>query len=191
MDSQRTLTMLREIENEERVTQRSLSRRVGISLGLANVYLKRLAKKGYIKITTVPGSRLLRYMLTPQGVKEKTRLTYEFALYSLQFIRDARRHMRHQMRDLADAGVRRVVVCGTSELAELACLALQELGLELAGVISLDRERGRFLGHPILKPTRLRDTDFDAAVILDAADREKIAPYIADGTRVVFLNSGP
>ncbi len=189
MDSQRTLSMLREIDSDERVTQRSLSRRVGISLGLANVYLKRLAKKGYIKITTVPGSRLLRYMLTPQGVKEKTRLTFEFALYSLQFIRDARRHMREQLKGLADAGAKRVAICGTSELAELACLALQELGLELAGVVSASRVQGSFLGSSVIAVDQIDTIDFDAVLAFSEEERLAVVDCVADGRPVLLLTA--
>src|SRR3972149_11780655 len=100
-EEHRTLEVLEEISNDHAVTQRSLSARLGISLGMANLYLKRLAHKGYIKITTVPGRRLLRYMLTPKGFAEKARLTYQFAEYSLRFLRGARATLRERFEQLS------------------------------------------------------------------------------------------
>ena len=190
MEVQRTLAMLREIENDHRMTQRSLSKGLGISLGLANVYLKRLAKKGYIKITTVPGSRLLRYVLTPQGLAAKTKLTYEFAAYSYQFVRDARHHMRREFESLAQRGIRRVVLCGTEELSELAYLAMEETGLELAGVVRCKESRGRFLGRPVHSVDVLGQMEFDAVVAFTQEDCAAIQPHLADGKPLVLLSSG-
>jgi hypothetical protein len=53
-------------------------------LGLTNLYLKRLARKGSIKITTIPRNRI-RYLLTPQGLTEKSRLTYQYMQHSLSY----------------------------------------------------------------------------------------------------------
>lgn len=64
---QRDLLLLSEVERDGAVTQRSLSTKLGVALGLTNLYLKRLARKGYIKITTIPSHRA-RYLLTPQGL---------------------------------------------------------------------------------------------------------------------------
>lgn len=69
--------------------------------------------------------------------------------YSLQLYRQARRALRESLVPLAQAGHRRVVLCGTGEAAELAYLTLRELGLELAGVVDGDGKRGTFLGLPI------------------------------------------
>ena len=69
--SQRDLKILTEISERQDITQRGLSK----SLGLTHLYLKGLARKGYIKITTIPPNRL-KYLLTPQGLSEKSRLTY-------------------------------------------------------------------------------------------------------------------
>jgi len=190
METQRTLALLREIENHEHVTQRSLSKRLGISLGLANVYLKRLAKKGYIKITTVPSSRLLRYVLTPQGLQAKTRLTYEFARYSYQFIRDARRHMREELERLAERGVRRLVLCGTEELSELAYLAAEEAGLEVVAVVRGKQSRARFLGRAVLPPETLAGLDYDAVIAFSEEDAAAMRAYAGRGKEVLLLAGG-
>ena len=70
---QRDLLLLSEVERDGAVTQRSLSTKLGVALGLTNLYLKRLARKGYIKVTTIPSHRA-RYVLTPQGFAEESRL---------------------------------------------------------------------------------------------------------------------
>ena len=67
----RTLKLLEEIDNDRTPTQRDLSKKLNISLGLVNLFIKRLGKKGYFKIKTIPKNRV-KYILTPKGAAEKT-----------------------------------------------------------------------------------------------------------------------
>ena len=84
LQGQRDLQLLNEVERDSHVTQRSLATKLGVALGLTNLYLKRLAHKGYIKITTIPSNRIT-YLLTPRGMTEKSRLTYAYMQYSLSY----------------------------------------------------------------------------------------------------------
>src|SRR3989304_3446074 len=93
LEAQRDLAILKEIERSAPLTQRGLAKRLGIALGLANLYLKRLARKGYIKVSTLPPNRI-KYLLTPKGIAQKTRLTYEYINYSLHLYKHTRQVMR-------------------------------------------------------------------------------------------------
>jgi hypothetical protein len=190
-ESHRTLEVLEEISANRDVTQRSLSHRLDISLGMANLYLRRLAKKGDIKITTVPGKRLLRYMLTPQGFATKSKLTYEFATYSYRYLRGAREHMRQELEQLKQEGRERVVLCGQGELAEIAYLAMLEGGLKLAGVVAGSGgvkagSHQTFLGHQVVPCESLKALEFDAVVAFSNEDGQAIAPFVTN-QRMVLL----
>ena len=92
-ESQRQLTILTEIAEGRPITQRAIADKMGVALGLVNLYLKRLVRKGYIKVSTIPSNRI-KYLLTPKGVAEKARLTYEYMGYSLQLYRKTRSAIR-------------------------------------------------------------------------------------------------
>ena len=79
MDSKnlKTLQLLEAIAADKPTSQRELSDVLQISLGLVNSFIKRLVKKGYCKVTTVPKNRV-KYMLTPAGAMGNTRLTDEY-----------------------------------------------------------------------------------------------------------------
>ena len=81
----RTLRILEEIDRKRSPSQRYLAKKLNISLGLVNSFLKRLAQKGYFKITNIPKNRV-KYILTSKGAFEKTRLTYEYIHYSFQLM---------------------------------------------------------------------------------------------------------
>src|SRR6185369_13267310 len=89
----RELKLLEAIAEDNEVTQRRLASRLGIAVGLANLYLRRLARKGFIKCVNVRANRV-RYLITPKGIAEKSRLTYEFMAYSLQVFREGRQHLK-------------------------------------------------------------------------------------------------
>jgi len=169
VEAHRDLRLLEAVHEDSRVTQRGLASQLGIALGLANIYLKRMIRKGYIKVVNVQPNRIT-YLITPRGIAEKARLTYEFMDYSLHLYGEVRQHLREAMRDCAAAG-QRVAICGRGEAAELAYLSLKESGLEPVAIF--DTEGGhQFLGIPV-RPLKEHDhTEFDLIIVatLDPAN---------------------
>ena len=165
LQGQRDLLLLTEVERDGAVTQRSLATKLGVALGLTNLYLKRLARKGYIKITTIPSQRV-RYLLTPQGFAEKSRLTYLYMQYSLSHYRDMRARLRETLSLATQTGIKRVVIYGTGELAEMAYLSLREMHLTLVGFVA-DGQQESFLSYPVWQPEVLAKWEFDAVLLAD------------------------
>ena len=72
---------LRELSAESEISQRDLSRKIGLSLGAVNYIMKELIKKGYVKAQRFKNSNnkaAYLYVLTPQGINEKVKLTQYF-----------------------------------------------------------------------------------------------------------------
>jgi DNA-binding MarR family transcriptional regulator len=161
LESRRDLQLLEALDQDNTVTQRTLAMRLGIALGLTNLYLKRLIRKGYIKCATVPPNRLI-YSLTPRGVARKAKLTYEFMKYSLDFYRDARRHLRHTLMPVA-AQKQRVAIYGTGDAAELVFLLLKDMGLDL--VASFGDGSSRFLGFDVTPIANHADVAYDVLIV--------------------------
>ena len=75
------LELLRQLETQPHLNQRSLAGRLGLSLGKANYCLQALVGKGLVKIRNFRRSDnklAYAYLLTPKGVQEKARLTVAF-----------------------------------------------------------------------------------------------------------------
>src|SRR5574340_629821 len=89
-DDYRSLLLLDEISKGTELTQRDLSRKLNVALGLVNSYVKNLVSKGYITVSTIPRKRY-KYYLTPSGFAEKTRLTYQHLQNFTNLYRVARR----------------------------------------------------------------------------------------------------
>jgi hypothetical protein len=162
VEAHRDLRLLEAVHEDSRVTQRGLASKLGIALGLANIYLKRMIHKGYIKCVNVQPNRI-SYLITPRGIAEKARLTYEFMDYSLHLYGEVRQHLREAMQDCAEAG-KRVAIYGSGEAAELAYLSLKESGLEPVAIF--DETGGSvFLGMPVVSISEHANTEFDLMIV--------------------------
>ena len=165
---ERELEILTAIDEGTPLTQRALAQRLGVALGLTNLYLKRLASKGFIKIKEFPtkpyAGKRLRYVLTPKGVGEKARLTYEYMGHSLSLFRRTRDNLREAMGHLAQNGMKRIALYGAGEAAELAYLTLKEFGLEPVAIFA-GEGGGQFLGLTIQPVADLPSADVDGIVI--------------------------
>jgi DNA-binding MarR family transcriptional regulator len=162
LEAHRDLRLLEAVHQDSRVTQRGLASQLGMALGLANIYLKRMIRKGFIKVVNVQPNRI-SYLVTPRGIAEKARLTYEFMDYSLHLYGEVRQHLRAALQDCAAAG-QRVAICGRGEAAELAYLSLKESGLDPVAVF--DQEGGHeFLGIPVRPLAEHAQCEFDMIIV--------------------------
>ena len=190
----RDLEILTAVDEGGSLTQRALAQRLGVALGLTNLYLKRLSRKGYLKIVEFPKKpatrKRLRYLLTPKGIAEKTRLTYEHMSYALNLYRRTRETLRGTLAELAPAGAKRIALFGTGDAAELAYLTLREFGLEPVSVFAA-QAGGDFLGYRIRPAAELVDDELDRIIVAtferpEPAVAELIALGIAPGKLVTL-----
>jgi len=162
----RTLKLLEEIENNHAPSQRDLARKLNISLGLVNAFVKRLAHKGDFKITTIPKNRVM-YILTPKGIAEKTRLTYDYIHFSFQFYRKARAKLQDIFTRIEEQGGDSVIFYGAGELAEIAYISLQETAIRLVAVLDDGRAGESFLGFTLESVDAIRKYAFDKVVLTE------------------------
>ena len=143
-----TLEVLSAVDSGSRLSQRRLANQMGVALGLANSYVKRCVRKGFIKISEAPANRYI-YYLTPKGFSEKSRLTARFLSSSLDFYRHAANSCSDLYRQLADAGDSRVILCGNSELAEIALLQAMDVRVEVLGLFDPICKKTEFFSRPV------------------------------------------
>lgn len=191
-ENQYLLRILDEVSRDGDLTQRSLSRRLGVALGLTNLYVKRLAKKGLIKVVNIKPNRL-RYELTPSGIHQKATLALQYIHDSYAFYREARNTISGRFRALQREGVKAVAFYGTEDVSEIAFLSLQEVGLRLAAVVNPDQVGQAFCGHVVADVEALQRVAWDRLVVMTREQGTALAQLKAigiDRSRVVFLGEG-
>ncbi len=80
--------VLRKIQKKPISSQRELAEELGFSLGKLNYCLKALQKKGLVKLQNFQKRSnkisYLRYVITPRGISERTKLTINFMKKKMQ-----------------------------------------------------------------------------------------------------------
>lgn len=163
-DDYRSLLLLDEISKGTALTQRDLSRKLNVALGLVNSYVKNLVSKGYITVSTIPRKRY-KYYLTPSGLAEKTRLTYQHLQNFTNLYRVARRDFHLLFNKIQNSDIKEVVFCGVDEVAEIAFLSLKETDLKLTGVVDSTKTGTDFFGQTVLPLEEINNVDYGIIVI--------------------------
>jgi hypothetical protein len=191
-----TRRLLEEVEADTGASQRSLSKSLGIALGLTNLLLRRLIRKGCIRVIRIKRNRV-RYLITPTGIAEKARMTRNYLESTVAFYADARDRIRDSFGVLSstwDTGAsnsdhhhgpshdKRIVFYGAGEVAEIGYICLQGTDLRLVGVVDDERTRP-FFGIPVHPPSRLAagtldGQPFECLVVMSFGDRRRMSPKL-------------
>ncbi|MBN1661434.1 MAG: winged helix-turn-helix transcriptional regulator [Anaerolineae bacterium] len=123
--------LLEAIEQNPDTTQASLAAQLGIAVGSVNWYVKRLIRKGYIKVTHLQRRRL-KYFLTPQGLALKAHLTSQYVKASLRLYRELRQAAEETVNEVRKAGYDALSLEGADEAAEIFRLTCLEHGIRHA-----------------------------------------------------------
>ena len=172
------LRLMGELDRDGSSSQRELSQRLNISVGLVNTFLKRLVNKGYFKVKTMPRNRL-KYFLTPEGLARKSRLTAEYLRYSINFYRDIKDLLLSKFDEMERNQVHKILFFGAGEVAELAYLYLQLTKLELAGLVDDQKKGKNFFGVVIKGTESLHEMEWDLVMVTRLDDPEEAIQKLA------------
>ena len=114
--SEHEIEILRNIYNhKEQIHQRDLARIVGLSLGMTNAILKRLVKKGWLKIKKV-NNRNIQYIVSPRGIDEITRRSYRYFKRTIKNVVYYKEAISALIKSVKDKGYKGLVLIGKSDL---------------------------------------------------------------------------
>ncbi|HAX61809.1 MAG TPA: hypothetical protein DCX95_04515 [Elusimicrobia bacterium] len=126
--TEKEFAVISELANNHLLNQRSIAEKLGISLGLTNLILKRLAKMGYIKVKQV-NRRNIRYLLTPKGFSEKAKKSYNYTIRTVNALSLISNKIRNLILEKYKTGVKSFFIIGDNELADLSEIAFKKLAV--------------------------------------------------------------
>ena len=129
-DPARELILLEQIEHDPDVTQASLAAQLGVAVGTVNWHLKRLISKGYVKVKRAQ-RRKLRYIITPEGIAFRARLTINYIDQSMRLYRRVRQRVRELLVEIEQAGYDQVRIQGEGDIADICRLTCLEQGVHI------------------------------------------------------------
>jgi DNA-binding MarR family transcriptional regulator len=126
-DNSRELTLLEQVEHDPDVNQSTLATQLGVAVGTVNWHLKRLIAKGYVKVQRAERKKL-RYIITPEGIALRARLTVDYIERSFDLYRKTRNRIKEHLDVVRAAGYNRVQVLGEGDVADICKLSCLEQG---------------------------------------------------------------
>ena len=131
-ENHRDLNILEKIEKNPDETQASLANQLGVAVGTINWHLKRLIAKGYVKAKRAERKKL-RYIITPEGIALRARLTVDYIQSSFQLYRLVRKRVIEELTKLQHAGISQVKIDGDgdSDVADVCRLTCLERDVEI------------------------------------------------------------
>ena len=123
----REMALLEQIERDPDVTQASLATQLDVAVGTVNWHIKRMIAKGYVKVKRAE-RRKLRYIITPEGIAFRARLTIDYIEQSMLLYRNTRQRVRELVSEVrrSETGVR---IDGEGDIADICRLTCMEQGV--------------------------------------------------------------
>jgi DNA-binding MarR family transcriptional regulator len=144
-DFARELVLLEEIEHDPDVTQATLAAQLGVAVGTVNWHIKRFVAKGYVKVKRAQ-RRKLRYIITPEGLAFRARLTVNYVETSMRLYRRTRLRVRELLTEVKQAGYSQVMISGDGDIADICRLSCLEQSITV-----LDEFDSARSGLPVLE----------------------------------------
>ena len=168
------LSLLQELEKNPIVSQRELSNKFGIALGVTNACLKRMARRGWIRISSLNHHKI-GYFLTPKGFAEKTKLTLHLISWTVQHYSTLKDIIGGKLLEMQNKGVERIVFYGLSDEMEIAFVTLQGLNLKLVGIVEDEEkiDRKEVFGFELREVNQIGVLNPDAVLITSLIGQEE------------------
>jgi DNA-binding MarR family transcriptional regulator len=169
----RDLRLLEELERNPIISQRELSHIFGIALGVTNACLKRMVRKGWVRIRGFD-HRKIGYYLTPKGFLEKSRLTFHLVSGIVQHYSELKQVIGERLLEMQRDGKKRVVFYGVSDEMEVAYITLQGVNLKLVGIVEDDEKvTPRIIfGYEIEPVSRVQELKPDCILITSLTEND-------------------
>jgi DNA-binding MarR family transcriptional regulator len=141
------MILLEQIENDPNVTQASLATHLGVAVGTVNWHIKRMIAKGYVKVKRAE-RRKLRYIITPEGITFRARLTIDYIEQSFLLYRNIRKRVHELLSEVKQAGFDHVRIesdtnlddpnlsTQTNDIADVCRLTCLEQGIKITQDLS-------------------------------------------------------
>lgn len=142
-EATREMILLEQIENDPNITQASLATKLGVAVGTVNWHIKRMIAKGYVKVKRAE-RRKLRYIITPEGITFRARLTVDYIEQSFLLYRNIRKRVRELLVDVKRDGLDSVRIetelnlenpklsSQTNDIADICRLTCLEQGIKIS-----------------------------------------------------------
>jgi len=159
------LNFISDNSDNKELSQRKISNSLGLSLGLVNMFLKKLVNKGLLKIKKTGNAQSIHYILTPKGFNERLHYNLYYLKKNIHYYSGAKQALLQKLEELSSKKINDVFIFGTDDWSEIIYLALQNFEFNIRGFID-DTGISLKFNKRVYTINELSDFDVSHSVIL-------------------------
>ncbi len=149
--------ILKTIEEDASVSQRTLSSKMALNVASVNFALKALISKGFVK-KVGENCRRTKYYVTDEGLREKTHIAYRYYCQNIPYYKEVRNNIEARIAEAANGINIDIAIYGTSELSETTYMVVSKMGLNFLGFFIEDTRitNEKIFGYSVQRLNRLQ-----------------------------------
>lgn len=166
------------IEKDANITQREISKTIGVAVSMINSYLDSYEKKGLIK-RKKHSTKTVEYFVTKKGSERRKVLNISYLNNSLKIYKSAKENIAIFINQINDKGFKKILLYGAGEVSEIllqSILTDKDIPIEVVGVIDDDnKKQGQaLLGTSIMSLDSIENINHDGILIASYTNKNQI-----------------
>jgi DNA-binding MarR family transcriptional regulator len=166
------------IEKDAKVTQREISKSIGVAVSMINGYLDEYEQKGFIKRKYI-STKTVEYFVTKKGIERKKILNISYLNSSLNIYKSAKENIVEFLRQIIDKGYKNILLYGAGEVAEILLQTIlidSQIPINILGVIDDDilKQGKTLINTKIISLSNIENYQFDGILISSYTNQKLI-----------------
>lgn len=181
------------IEKDANITQREISKIIGVAVSMTNAYLDDYQKKGLIKMKK-HSTKTVEYFITTKGIERKKLLNISYLNASLKVYKSAKSNIVKFLDQVIDKGFKNILLYGAGEVAEILLQSIisdQDIPIKILGIIDddIDKQNHLLLNTKIISIDEMKNIKHDGILISSYTNNElilnKLKQFNYDNNRII------
>lgn len=166
------------IEKNPNITQREISKTIGIAVSMVNDHIDQYEKDGLVK-RKKHSTKTVEYFVTKKGSERRKVLNISYLNNSLSVYKSAKENIAIFINQINDKGFKKILLYGAGEVSEIllqSILTDKDIPIEIVGVIDDDyKKQGQtLLGTSIISLDSISDIEHDGILIASYTNKNQI-----------------
>lgn len=166
------------IEKDAKITQRTISKELGVAVSMINGYIDSYEDKGYIRRNYI-STKTVEYFITKKGLERKKYLNISYLNASQRVYRYAKENIVVFLDSLHESGYKNILLYGAGEVAEILLQVItneKSDTIKVLGVIDDDplKQGAKLFGYPVLSFNEANPFNYDGILVSSYGHSETI-----------------
>ncbi len=166
------------IEKDANITQREISKTIGVAVSMINSYIENFVEKGLIK-KKKHSTKTVEYFVTKKGMERRKLLNIWYLKSSHEVYLSAKDNIIKFLNQIINKGFKKILLYGAGEVAEIMLQVMNDdnnIPLEVLAVVDDDmtRENEIIVNLPIISKENINQFDHDGILVSSYKHHEVI-----------------